>query len=52
MEGKLKTQIGTSISADFGDSTWTFEMDNEFTMKAGTFAIVPIDEYNSLINKD
>ena len=46
---KIKTQIGTSVTADFEESTWTFEMPEDFTMSAGKFAILPVDKYNALI---
>lgn len=45
----IKTQIGTSVAADFEESTWTFEMPEGFSMSAGTFAILPVDKYNALI---
>ena len=46
---KIKTQIGTSVTADFEESSWTFEMPEDFTMSAGKFAILPVDKYNDLI---
>ena len=46
---KLKTQIGTSVTADFEESTWTFEMPEGFTMSAGQFAIMPVDKHSALI---
>ena len=44
-----KTQIGTSVAADFEENSWTFEMPEGFTMCAGQFAILPIDKYNALM---
>lgn len=44
-----KTQIGTSITADFEENSWTFEMSEGFSMSAGQFAILPTNRYNALI---
>lgn len=41
----LKTQFGVSVSADFGDDQWTFEMPESFEVTAGNFAILPEDKY-------
>ena len=46
---KLKTQIGTAITADFGEKTWTFKMSKDFRVTAGEFAILPKDKYDKLI---
>ena len=43
-------QIGTSIAADFQESSWTFEMPKDFEMSAGVFAIVPIENKSELNN--
>ena len=41
-----KTQIGVSLTADFQEDTWTFEMGKDFKVAAGHFAIIPLDEFN------
>jgi hypothetical protein len=46
---RLKRQFGTAESASFENNTWTFEMQNGFTVCAGEFAIVPKDEYDALL---
>jgi len=46
---QLKTQIGTAVTADFEDNTWTFEMPDEFNVTAGNFAILPLEAYNKLM---
>jgi len=47
----MSVQFGESLTGDFEERTWTFEMTTEFTLKAGEFAIVPIDEYKQLLEK-
>lgn len=49
MATKLKTQIGTAVTADFEEKTWTFEMENNFSVTAGKFAILPIEKYDALL---
>lgn len=40
---------GTLISADFEERTMEFEIqEDEFTVKAGTYVILSIDEYTKL----
>ena len=46
---KLKTQIGDSLTSDFKDNTWTFEMPDNFNISAGEFAIIPKEKYDRLI---
>lgn len=46
----FKTQIGLSDTANFEDSTWTFEMDKDFSVTAGKFAIIPIEPYEKALN--
>lgn len=42
-EGTLMDeQIGESIMADFEESTWTFRMNQDFTMTAGKYKIIPL----------
>jgi hypothetical protein len=45
----LKTQFGTALTADFQESTWTFEMPEDYEVTAGEFAIVPKEKYDLLI---
>ncbi len=47
----MKTQFGESLTGDFEERTWTFEMPEDFTLKFGEFAIVPKAEYDALIEK-
>ena len=45
----IKTvQIGQLVTVDFQDKTLTFEMDNDFIIKAGTFAIMERSLFNDL----
>lgn len=37
-----KIQIGESLTADFEENSWTFEMNEDVVISAGTFAIVDI----------
>ncbi len=46
---KIKTQIGTSLTGDFGEGTWTFEMLGKFEIAAGDFAIIPNEKYVKLL---
>jgi len=47
----MNTQFGESLTGDFEERTWTFEMPEDFTVKSGEFAIVPKAEYEALIEK-
>jgi hypothetical protein len=44
-----KTQFGQSLTGDFEENTWTFEMLEDFTVSAGDFAIVPKTDFEVLI---
>ena len=46
---KLKTQFGTSVTANFEENTWTFEMDKDFKVIAGEFAILPKEKYEAIL---
>lgn len=46
---KLKTQFGTAVTTDFEENTWTFEMDKNFKVTAGEFAILPKEKYDALL---
>ena len=45
----LKTQIGDSLTGDFEENTWTFEMPETFKVTAGEFAIIPKEKYNTAV---
>ena len=47
----MKTQIGLAVGADFLENEWTFEMEDDFSVTAGKFAIVPLEHYNDVIQK-
>ena len=40
-----KIQIGTSLTGDLKENTWTFEMNEDFGIVAGKFALVPLELY-------
>jgi len=40
-----KVQFGQAATADFEENTYTFEMDGEFEVRAGKYAIVPIETW-------
>jgi hypothetical protein len=45
----IKTvQIGQLVTGDFEDKTLTFEMNNDFIIKAGTFAIMERSVFNEM----
>lgn len=44
-----KTLLADSHSADFEEGTWTFEPQEEFSVVAGTFAIMPEPQYEKLL---
>lgn len=43
------TQIGVSATADFEQKTWTFEMGNDFLVRAGEYAIVDKEKYDKMV---
>lgn len=45
----IKVQFGIADSADFEVKTWTFEMEDEYRVAAGKYAILTEHEYNRLI---
>ncbi|TYB78323.1 hypothetical protein [Bizionia myxarmorum] len=47
----MKTYIAELVSGDLQDNTMTFEIKEEMIIKAGVYAIVPIDEYKKLTPK-
>ena len=49
MEEKINIQFAESLLADFEENTWTFEMNEDFSVTAGEFAIVPKYFMNELI---
>lgn len=44
-------QIGESLTGDFEESTWTFEMQKDFKLSAGVFAIVDKEIYDSILSE-
>jgi len=42
-------QFAESLTADFEENTWTFEMPEDFRVTAGKFAIVPIEQYDPMV---
>jgi hypothetical protein len=45
----LKMQVGESLSADFEEQTWTLEMQEDFSISAGEFAVIPKEKFDRLI---
>lgn len=41
-------QFGKALTADFEENTFTFEMESDFKVIAGKYAIIPIDLYNEI----
>ena len=41
---------GKLISADFEESTMEFEIDHEFTVRAGEYVIMTAEEYERITN--
>lgn len=46
----INVQFGISATADFEENTWTFEMSDGFSVKAGEYAILPKEQFE-LFNK-
>lgn len=44
-----KIQKGESLTADFSENTWTFEMQPNFEVLSGEFVIVPMSLYLDII---
>lgn len=44
-----KTQFGQSLMGDFEENTWTFEMEKDFKLTAGDFAILPKIDFEVLV---
>lgn len=47
-ERKMVAQPAQSVEADFGERTWTFRLGPEMMVAAGSFYIVPQEEYDLL----
>jgi len=45
----MNTLFGELLTGDFEENTMTFEMQGDFTLKAGEFAIVPKAEYDAMV---
>ncbi len=43
-----KTQFGQSLTGDFQENTWTFEMLEDFKLTPGDFAILPKTDFEIL----
>lgn len=43
--------VGKSHSADFGENTWTFEMQSNFKVKAGNHVIIDEEEFEEIISE-
>jgi hypothetical protein len=48
----MKTQFGKLAGGDFEENTMTIKIHNDMILRAGNYAIVPIDEYNKLVSQD
>jgi hypothetical protein len=46
----MKTQIGELVTADLHEGTLTIEVGKEIIAQAGRYAIVPIEDYEKLMN--
>jgi hypothetical protein len=44
-----KVQFGESLTADFKENTWTFEIEKDLKVLAGNFAIVPVEQYDAMV---
>lgn len=44
-----KTQFGQSLTGDFEENTWTFEMLEDFKLTEGDFAILPKTDFEVLV---
>jgi hypothetical protein len=42
---------GNLVTGDFQEKTMTFEIGGEMILRAGSYAIIPIDDYNELMVK-
>lgn len=40
-----KVEVGESMEADFEKMTWTFHFDGYYTVSAGKFAILPVEQH-------
>jgi hypothetical protein len=49
-ERKMKAQLALSLEADFGERTWLFRLGDSMLVSAGTFYIVPQEDYEKLCN--
>ena len=46
----MKTQFGELVTADLHEGTLTIEVGEEIIAQAGKYAIVPIEDYEKLVN--
>jgi len=45
------TQFGTLLSGDFSEKTLTFEMDSDFFIQAGEYALLKKDDYDEMVHE-
>lgn len=45
----LKTQLGTTVTANLQEGTWVFELDKDMRVRAGKFAILPLENYLAMM---
>lgn len=43
----MEAQTGTTLTADFQENTWTFEMKGYFQIKSGEFVIIEKDLFDN-----
>jgi len=48
----MKTQIGHLITGDFRNNTLTIEIEKDMEIRVGKYAVVPISEYEKLIDNE
>lgn len=48
---EVKTQIGISSECNFEENTWAFEMNGNYSVWAGKFAIVPLELYEDALQR-
>jgi len=46
----MKTHIAELVNGDLAKNTMTFDIQEPMVVKAGIYAIVPIDDYKKLVN--
>lgn len=41
--------IGDSVTGDFQENTWTFEMKSDWKLEAGEFVIIPKEQFDKMV---